>query len=353
MTVLMTVMAGTRICAAMVIALAAVTGCSAPGSELEAADAVTVQRAGAVIHGPVYSYADHVLLGLTDDRRIAGIDLSQGDANVPTTVSDPIPDAGPNLVISPLNDDTALIAQPDRGQVAEIDLGRLSVADTIDAGPEPSYLGSNSGARVLLALSRDGSTVTPVELHRRTPLPSTIVGAGPGATVVGANRGRQLDFHVIGRDRVAYYQGRTPPAQEKVGLGVGAAAAAGDGAKVTRLYLAERGTDRLLAVDAQRGGEGLHVVGTAAVGEQIRYLATDDTRIYAATDQHVVVLETRSFEGYADGVIPVIRTLDFRSGVPDGPAESAPVSGLAVGNDRVFLTLSGQPYIIGVAKPRL
>ncbi|WP_157228714.1 hypothetical protein [Nocardia brevicatena] len=349
----MTVMAGIRTFAAMAITLAVMTGCSAPGSELEVADAVTVQRAGAVIHEPVYSYADHILLGLTDDQRIAGIDLSQGGANVPTTVSDPIPDAGPNPVISPLNGDTALIAQPDRGRVAEIDIGRLAVSDTIDAGPAPSYLGLNSGARVLLALSRDGSTVTPVELHQRTLLPSTVVDAGSGATVTGANRGRQLDFHVIGRDRVAYYKGHTPPAQEKGDLGVSVAAAAGDGAKVTRVYLAERGTDRLLAVDAQRGGEGLHVVGTAAVGEQIRYLATDDTRIYAVTDQHVVVLETRSFEGYADRVIPVVRTLDFRSAVPDGPAESAPVSGIAVGNDRVFLTLSGQPYIIGVAKPRL
>lgn len=342
-----------RILAAMAIVSAVVTGCSAAGSELEVADVVIVQRAGAVIHEPVYSYADHVLLGLTDDQRIARIDPSQSGATAPTTVSDPMPGAGPNLVINPLNDNTVLVAQPDRGQVAEVDIGRLAVSDTIEAGSGPSYLGLNSGARVLLALSRDGSTVTPVDLHRRTVLPSTVVDAGSGATVAGANRGRQLEFHVIGRDRVAYYTGHTPPAQQKGELDVGAVAVAGDGAKVTRVYLAERGTDRLLAMDVGRGGEGLHVVGSAAVDEQIRYLATDDTRIYAVTDRHVVVFETRSFEGYTDQVIPAIRTLEFRSAVPDDPAKSAPVSGIAAGNDRVFLTLSGQPYIIGVAKPRL
>jgi hypothetical protein len=158
---------------------------------------------------------------------------------------------------------------------------------------------------------------------------------------------------VIGRDHLILYKGDDPPAKQKGALDISVAAAAGDGTKVTRVYVAERGTDRVLAVDARQDGRGLQVVGSAAVGEQIRYLATDDTRIYAVTDHRLVVLETRSVEGYSGGVIPMVRTFEFRGVVPEGPAKSAPVSGIATGNDRVFITLAGQPYIIGVSKPHL
>lgn len=337
---------------AVAVAVVAVTGCGARGSEPEVADSVIVQRVGAVIGEPVYSYAEHAVLGLTDDHRIARIDTAHHTATDRTTVSRPLPGLGPNLVISPLNPGTALVAIPDRGQVAEIDTGKLTVSGFIGAGSAPWYLGLDSGARVVLAVSRDGSVVTPVDLHQNTRLPATVIGAGPGATVLGANRGRQLEFHVIGRNRLARYKGQDPPAKRKGALDISAAAAAGDGTKVTRVYVAERGTDRVVAVDARPDGQGLQVVGSAAVGEQVRYLATDDTRIYAVTDHRVVVLESRSVEGYSGGVIPMVRTVEFRGAVPDGPAKSAPVSGIATGNDRVFITLAGQPYLIGVAKPR-
>ncbi|WP_233608540.1 hypothetical protein [Nocardia stercoris] len=192
-----------------------------------------------------------------------------------------------------------------------------------------------------------------MELHRNIRLSSTRVDAGPGATVRGANRGRQLEFHVVGPGGVTHYEGESPPAERTSALDVGVVAAAGDGTKVSRVYVAERDSDRLLAVDEQSDNESLRVVGSAALGEPIRYLATDDTRIYAVTEQRVTVLETRSFEGYTAGVIPVIRTFDFRAALPEGPARSAPVSGIAAGNDRVFVTVSGQPYVVAVAKPRL
>jgi len=39
--------------------------------------------------------------------------------------------------------------------------------------------------------------------------------------------------------------------------------------------------------------------------------------------------------------------------LPAGPARDAPLSGLAVGPHRVYLTVAGQPYLISVAKPPL
>ncbi|EUA34609.1 hypothetical protein I552_5398 [Mycobacterium xenopi 3993] len=35
------------------------------------------------------------------------------------------------------------------------------------------------------------------------------------------------------------------------------------------------------------------------------------------------------------------------------PVRSAPVSGMAVGPHRVYLTLAGTPYVLSVAKPHL
>ncbi len=46
------------------------------------------------------------------------------------------------------------------------------------------------------------------------------------------------------------------------------------------------------AVDSRRSGDGLEVLARTRLPSLIRDLGTDDTRIYAATDHEVVVLET-------------------------------------------------------------
>jgi hypothetical protein len=66
----------------------------------------------------------------------------------------------------------------------------------------------------------------------------------------------------------------------------------------------------------------------------------------------LVVLATNSFEGYADQRIPIIKLIDFRRALTNG-AHSAVLSGLAVGPDRVYLALRGQPYLVSVAKPNI
>jgi hypothetical protein len=105
----------------------------------------------------------------------------------------------------------------------------------------------------------------------------------------------------------------------------------------------------LYAVDLRRGGEGLEVLARTRLPSPIRALATDDTRIYAATDREVVVLQTASFTGFPAKTIPVIRIIDYRRGASD----SAPISGMAVGPHRVYLTLAGTSSVVSVAKPKL
>ncbi|WP_255450060.1 hypothetical protein [Skermania sp. ID1734] len=309
---------------------------------------MNIERIGAPLHAPVWSFSDAALLGLTGDNRIAKVDAKDHGA---TTFSAPMPEVGENIEISPVDDTVAFVAEPTRDRVALIRTTDLSAAGTLAAGASPSYLGLDSGLRVLLALSKDGSTVTPVDLHRRTTLAPTSVHAGADAELEGAARGRQVEFHVVGNNGIAHYKGMSSPAEDTGNLSTAVAAIAGDGTKVTRVYIAEKGTNRLLAIDSRPGGDGLTIVGSADLGGQIRAIGTDDTRIYAATDRKVVVLETRSFEGYTDGAIPVVRTFDIASVRPSGV--TAPVSGMTVGPHRVYLTLRDEPYLISVAKPRV
>jgi len=327
-------------------AVLAVAGCSAPGSRLEAPDAVRVTPIGAIVHAPVWSYRSGALVALAPDRvvKVNGLADGRGD----TVGSARLPGLGPNLQISPVDEGTALVSATDRQAVASIRLSDLVDTGTLSAGPRPSYLALDSGERMLLALSEDGATVTPVDLHRRTAWAPTVVNAGPQARLDGANRSREVEFHIYGPRGSAHYKGSSSPADETGADDEPVLAAAGDGTKVTRLYVARPG-GRLVALDSRRDGSGSETVGSVDLGAPIRYLATDDTRIYAATDRQLVVLETRSFEGYANGTIPVLRRFDL----PTRGAQGSAWSGIAVGPHRVYLTVRDRPEVVSVAKPQL
>lgn len=329
----------------------AMAGCSAPGSSLESVPAVSVAAVGATMHDPVWSYRDNALLGLTDDRRLAAITYT-GPGSAHTRLSAPM-GAGRNVQISQKDDRHVFVPQPERGKVAVVDIATLRPVTEFDAGPAPSYLAEDAGMRVLLALAADGSSVTPVDQYGFRKLPTATYTGEPADRIIGANRGREIDYHLYGRSGIRYYEGPSSPPEEQGSLSMPVAAAAGDGASAERSYVAAYDDSMLQAIDSRRGEEGLEVLARTRLSSPIRYLGTDDTRIYAATDHDVAVLETASFTGFPNGTIPVIRTIDYRAGLPMGPVASAPLSGMAIGPKRVYLSLRGQPYVISVAKPHL
>jgi hypothetical protein len=85
----------------------------------------------------------------------------------------------------------------------------------------------------------------------------------------------------------------------------------------------------------------------------VRELGVDATRIYAATEHTLVVLYTNTYEGYSNNTIPVMENVDFRMALPSQVLQHVPLSGLAVGPARVYLSLQDQPYLISIAKPNL
>lgn len=340
-----------RWCAPAFAAMVAATSCSTPGTSVETTPEVTVSSAAAILRDPVWSYRTHALVGLTDDSRLAEITDPLSAEHAKTRLSPPMT-LGRNLQISRKDERKIFVPQPERGKVAIVDLDTLRQVNEFDAGPAPAYLSEDAGMRVLLALSADGLSVTPVDQYGFRKLPTARINGDPAATIDGANRGRDIDYHLYGPSGIRYYKGTSSPPEQRGSLGMDVAVSSGDGAQVTRSYVASRDDDVLYAVDVRRGGEGMEVLAATRLPSPIRRLATDDTRIYAATDREVVTLQTDTFTGYPHKTIPVLRIADYRAALPPG-IQSAPVSGMAIGPHRVYLTLAGTPYVVGVAKPHL
>lgn len=336
---------------ATLCAVLAAAACSAPGTSSESAPEVLVWRVGAALHKPVWSYHSHALVALTDDQRIAEVAPGPGPDDATTRLSEPM-SAGRNLQISQKDDRVVFVPQPDRNKVAVVNLDTLRQVRDFDAGPAPAYLSQDAGLRVVLALSSNGTSVTPVDQYGFRKLPTAGITGDPADRIDGANRGRQIDYHLYARSGVRYYQGSSSPPEQRGALNMDVAVSAGDGTAVSRSYVAGHDSNVLHAVDSRRGGRGMEELATASLPSPVRELGTDDTRIYAATDHQVVVLETASFTGFPQHRIPVIRVIDYRTRLP-GAVQSAPLSGMAVGPHRVYLTFAGAPYVVGVSKPDL
>lgn len=333
-------------------AVSVLAGCSAGSDSSHRPASITAQRITVPVHEPQWSAHGQALFALTDDRRIAKIDPSTEPGTPPTartTLSAPFPDIGEDLVTR-ITQGLVYVPQPHLGRIALISDSDLRQVGVMQAGPSPSYLSLDSGSDHLLALSEDRTSVTPVDLHTGTVLAAEDIRARPPAEIDGAKRGRRIDYHVAGPDGIAHHKGDPGAVEVDGAIGIAAEKTTGDLTKPSRLYVAEKGTDRLLAVDTEPSLHGLHIVAQTHLGEPVRYLGVDDIRLYAATEHTLVVFKTNSFEGYPNHTFPTLTPIDFRSALPP-QARNAELSGLAVGPDRIYLTLKDQPYIVGMTKP--
>lgn len=341
-----------RWCGAAAAGAIALAGCSSP-QQPESTPEVTVRSVGATLHDPVWSYGTQSLIGLTDDGRLAEVSDPMSPEKAKTRLTQPMP-VGRNLQISQMDDRHVFVPQPSRNKVAVVDLGTLRQDDEFDAGPAPAYLAEDAGMRILLALSADGRSVTPVDQYGYRQLPTAKVTGDRADSIDGSNRGREISYHLFAPSGIRYYKGPSSPAEERGALAMDVAAWAGNNTKVTRIYVADHEHPVLNSVDSERRGEGLGVAGRAQLPSfPVRYLGTDDTRVYVATDRQLVTLEINSYGGYPNDTMHIIHVVDYRSNLPAGQAKSAPLSGMALGPHRVFLTLRGADYVISVAKPHL
>ena len=116
-----------------------------------------------------------------------------------------------------------------------------------------------------------------------------------------------------------------------------------DAENAERGYASEAGTGRIVAVEPEESALG--VVAEADLGDEVLYLAAEPGRLYAATPSKLVALDPASLE--------TIRSVELSSaaGEATGAGAGAEPSGIAVGEEGVFVTLKGEPRVLLVAKP--
>ncbi len=327
------------------------TACSAVGGS-SGGPSVTAMKVDVPVEEPVWDRDKGVLLALAEDEpRIAKIDPQTGK----TDLSGAFEDVGENLAISPGREDNVYLPQPELGRIASVDIDSLRKARTLKAGSSPAQVATDVGSKMLFALSEDGSTVTGVNLENFQPLlpPVDEVEAGKEAELEGPERGLAAEFFVAGPKGVALYEGHPAPLEKVDHIKIAASTVAGDLVKVSRVYVGEEGTDRLLAVDLNPENEHLTVSAEKTLSEPVEYVGADEKRVYAATGDKLIVLKAENFEGFDDNGFEVVDTIDYRRPLKRENLKDAPLSGLAVGptSKGVYLTLKGVPYVLSIDKP--
>lgn len=347
-------MSVSRSAVALVAAAFAVNACVMGGAPSPRPGAVAVLTIPAPIAEPVWSRNAHALFALTAaGSRVARIDPMRltGEQQAEMVTSEAFVDTGENVVAGIVRD-VVWLAQPHRGRVLALTTDDLRRKHTLPAGESPSFLALDSGSDHLLALAANRSTVTPIDLHTGDRLPPVAVETGSEAEVDGAKRGRRIDFHLTGLAGIKHFKGSPGAVTMKGGSEIGVESSAGDLVKPSRIYVAEQGTNRLLAVESHRWGAGLHTVASLRLDAPVLHVGVDETRVYAATENRLVVLKTDSFEGYDNNTFEVVATVEFRDSL-EGATAKAPLSGLAVGSERVYLTFEDARSIVGIEKPEL
>lgn len=249
-------------------------------------------------------------------------------------------DVGDNLALDPRPPGEVYLPQPGSGRVRVVrsdDFG--DVAQTFEVGVPPQRVALDRRSDVLFALSKDGSTVTRVDLGGNEVTAEQEFGPGRASRIEAPGEGSGA-LWAAGPGGVALYGG---PSLERIGrTSLDAAGLAVSAQNPERAYVTQPGEGRVSAVEPRSGG-GLRVVDEAEVGGGARSVVADGDRVYVATDDAVEILASDDLE--------TVETIELSAFRERGPLERVEPSALAVGADRIYLALSGEPYVLALDKP--
>ena len=273
-----------------------------------------------------------------DPEALAGIEFdgSRPDAVASTQKMS----VGENLALDPRTPSKLFLPQPDLGHVRVTRAGDVGgLVQTFEVGVPPERLALDRRSDVLFALSRDGSTVTRVELGGNEVTAERDLGPGRVTSIEAPGEGSGA-LWAAGPGGVALYSG---PSLEPVGqMSLDAAGLAVAAQDPKRAYVSQPAEGRVAAVEPQ-AGSGLRVVDEVEVGSGARYMVADGNRVYVATDGAVKILNSANLE-----TVDTIELSAFRG---RGPLERVEPSALTVGGGRIFLALSGEPHVLVLERP--
>lgn len=123
-------------------------------------------------------------------------------------------------------------------------------------------------------------------------------------------------------------------------MGLAAAALATD-PEGERAYATEEDSGRVVALEP--GAEGaLEVVAEAQLDRPVEHLLAEEERLYALAPGEILVLDPENLK--------TLTTVDFGRALAREDLERAEPSGLAVGEDNLYVTLEGEPFLLQVEK---
>lgn len=248
---------------------------------------------------------------------------------------------GEDLVPNPEEPESFYLPQPESGRVAVLDTRTLETVDSLDAGISPRYASLAAQAGVLFAISKDGETVAGWDVEEEgRKFPSTSVSGGEEAVVEAPEKGLDPAFWVAGPEGLSYYSGEPP--ERLVGLPMGVRDIAVDRESAQRAYVIDdEDPRRVVAVEGDPEGLDrgeLEVMAHRRLYGEVECLASDELHVFAAMRGRLVVMRRETLE--------VVESVRF-----EGPARDATPSGITVGKEDVYVTLSEEPYVLSVDKP--
>ena len=341
--------------AGLLLLLGGTTGCASLGAEtFDARGEVSLLKTDAPLREPTWVSHENVLIAMAvDEPKVVKLDpgaevpVADAPGEGAVLAGERLEDAGENAATYHREPGQVYLPQPNLGRVAVVDVATLSVEETLEMGDAPPFEAATQlNSDTLFTLSRDGSTVTAFDLEDREVLDEVGVGVGEGAILEAFEKAQNPSFWVANREGVSFYHGDPTPIRRLTGEGIGANDIAVDHDSSQRAYVAEAGSNRVVALEGDPEGllEGeLLEVAERDLGEEARHVETTTTEVYAATEKRLFVLRRED--------LSVEETVDFREPLEDEALRRALVSGMAVGKENVYLTLTGQPYVLSVDKP--
>jgi hypothetical protein len=325
---------------ALAMIIVVLSGCAAVESEPR----VGLLRVDVPLQEPVWVPEKEVVLALSEDRRrVVRVNIAGPNPGARTpTRSVEFEDVGENLALSPEEPELAYLPRPESGRISALGTDSLRVVDSYDIGDSPAYVTLDAQSEVLFALSKDGSTVSGVGIEIPEEIPTAEVGGDAGTLVEAPEKGLDPAFWIAGPGGVAFYGGDRP--ERMVWRPMEAQDIAVDLASSQRAYIAEAAHVVALEGDPERLLEGnLEVMATRNLGERVECLTSDELHVFAATQDRLVAMRRETLEP--------IESVAF--GPVLGREEVAPasISGMTVGDEEIYLTLEGEPYVLSVKKP--
>ncbi len=344
--------------AGLALLLALLMGCGAANGASEEGSGVKVEllRADSPLRAPTWVPKEDVLLALSEDgKRLVRLDPAAGTRPAEGTGRPAVVRsrslegaAGENLAPDPRKLNDVYVPLPSEDRALLVDADTLKTKGDLSVGKAPEWAAVHPGSKSLFALSEDGSTVTGVDLGSGKRVFDVGVGGDGGSSLEVPEKGIEPAFYVVGPGGVEFFSGSPPERQVGKKIAVEEEAFTLDDDASERVYIGEpSGRVDLIEGDPQDELKGkLLIEKRADLGEPAEFLESriaEEMLVYAVTESKVVAIKYDTMQ--------VVGSVDFRRPLKQKALEDAKVSGMTVGEKRVYLTLKGEPYVLSVEKP--